>query len=128
MIFLQNLAWGWSPRFSPSRQISSLWVKKCGSTAPKIGKIAIFWYKFAQNGYTPLSDFYEILFGEEVTGLHTCAKFHRCGFKNVGLQSPKSRKMAIFGIHLPLKENYGGPQKKLNIGTQLQTFLRAKIP
>jgi len=38
--------------------------KKCGSTAPKSPKL-IFWYKFAQNGYTPLSDFYNILPGRE---------------------------------------------------------------
>jgi len=28
--------------------------------SPKIAKIGIFWYKFAQNGYIPLSDFYKI--------------------------------------------------------------------
>jgi len=54
---------GGSSRFAPSCQISSLWVKKCGSTAPKIAKIGIFWYKFAQKGYIPLSDFYNILRG-----------------------------------------------------------------
>ena len=31
--------------------------------------------------------------------------------KNVGLQPQKSRKIAIFGINLPLRENFGGPQK-----------------
>jgi len=31
--------------------------------------------------------------------------------------------MVIFGINLPLRENSGGPQKKLNIGAQLRTFL-----
>ena len=37
--------------------------------------------------------------------------------------SPKSRKIVIFGINLPLMENSEGPQKKLNIDAQLQTFL-----
>jgi len=31
----------------------------CGLTAPKIAEIGNFWYKFAQKGYTPLSNFYE---------------------------------------------------------------------
>jgi len=37
----------------------------------------------------------------------TYAEFHRFGFKNVGLQPPKSPKMVIFGINLLLRENYG---------------------
>jgi len=40
----------------------------------------------------------------------------------------KSRKIAIFAIILPLLENFGGSQKKLNIGAQLQTFLYAMTP
>ena len=45
--FLQNLVWGRSPRSAPSRQISSLWLLKCGFTAPKIVKNGNFWYTFA---------------------------------------------------------------------------------
>ena len=41
----------------------------------------------------------------------------------MGLQPPKSRKIVIFGINLPLKENSRGRQKKLNIGAQLQPTL-----
>jgi len=37
-------------------------------------------------------------------------------------------KMVIFGINLPLRENYGGPQIKLNIGAQLPTCLYAVAP
>jgi len=48
--------------------------------------------------------------------------------KNVGLQPSQSRKMVIFGINLPLRENYGGPQQKLNIDAQLQTFLHTITP
>jgi len=33
-------------------------------TARKIAKIGIFWYEFAQKGYTPLSDFYKIWLGQ----------------------------------------------------------------
>jgi len=66
--------------------------------------------------------------GEGVPGPYPHAKLHRCGFKNVGLQTPnspkfvifginlpvwgkfipKSRKMAIFGINLSQRENFGG--------------------
>ena len=46
--------------------------------------------------------------------------------KNVGLQLQKSRKIAIFGKNLRLK-NLRGSQKKLNIGAQLQTFLYAVV-
>jgi len=97
--------------------------------APKIAEIGNFWYKFAKKRYSPLSDFfYKIWLGERVPSLHFYTKFHRCGLKNVGLQPPKSRKLAIFGINLPLWKNFGGPQKKLNIGARLQTFLYAMTP
>jgi len=68
--------------------------------------------------------------GEGVPGPHPRVKFHRCRLQNVSLQSPKSRKMVglIFGINLPLRENSGGPHKKLNIDAQLQTFLYAMTP
>ena len=39
-----------SPRSAPSRQISSLWLLKCGFTAPKIVKNGNFWYTFAPKG------------------------------------------------------------------------------
>jgi len=138
-------------------------------TATKIAEICTFGYKFAQKGYTPLSDFYKIGLGERVPGSHPHAKFNHCGLENVGVQPPKSpklvffwykftlnrflqnlvwgresqvctfvpnftvvaiksRKMVIFCINLPLKENYGGPQKNLNIGAQPQTFLHAMTP
>jgi len=77
-------------------------------------KIGNFWYKF-----------YEIWLGEGVPGPHPHTKFHRSGFKNVSLQP---QKIAIFGINLPLRENFVGPQKKLNIGAQPQTFLYAMTP
>jgi len=41
---------------------------------------------------------------------------------------PTTSKIAIFAINLPLRENFGGPQKMLNIGAQLQTFLYAIRP
>ena len=42
----------------------------------------------------------------------------------MGLQVPK---LVIFGINLTLRENFGVPQKKLNIGVELETFLCAII-
>jgi len=51
-----------------------------------------FWYKFAKQGYTFLTNFCFTKFGlgKGVPGLHPRAKFHLCGFKNVGLQ-PQNR-------------------------------------
>jgi len=67
--------------------------------------------------------FYKIWLGKGSPGQHPHAKFHRCGFK-MWVHSPKnSKKMVIFGIHLPIRENSGVQQKKLNIGAQLQTSL-----
>ena len=63
-----------------------------------------------------------------VPGPHPQTKFYCSGFKNVGLQPPKSREIAIFGINLPLWENFGVHRKKLNIGARLQTFLYAMTP
>jgi len=63
-----------------------LLLLKCGLTAPKIAEIGNFWYKFAQKGYTPLSDFYKIWVGEG----------QKCGLK-----PPKSQKLVIFGIYFP---------------------------
>jgi len=53
------------------------------------------------------------------------AKFHRCHSYNVGLQPPRLRKMVIFGINLPLKENSGSPQKNLNFRRCTTTTLPA---
>jgi len=61
--FIQKLAWGWSSRFAPSRQILPFWLSKCGLTAQKIAKNSNFGYKFSPKGYINLSDFYNILPG-----------------------------------------------------------------
>jgi len=79
----------------PSRQISPLSLLKCGLTVPKIAEIGNFGYTFVPKGYTPLSNFYKIWPGEGVTVSHPHAKFHHCGFKNVGLQPPKSPKVVF---------------------------------
>jgi len=48
--------------------------------------------------------------------------------KKYGLTAPKIVKKVIFDTNLPVIENSGGPQKKLNIDAQLQTFLYAMTP
>jgi len=58
--FLQNWRRGGCLGSVHSRQISPFSLLKCGLTAAKIAKMCNFWYKFAQKGYTPLSDFYKI--------------------------------------------------------------------
>jgi len=78
---------------------SPLWILKCGLTVPKIANIGNFWYKFAQKGY-PLKRFYKIWHREGGQGPHPHATFHRCGFKNVGLEPQKSQKLVIFGTNL----------------------------
>jgi len=79
---------------------------KMWAYSPQNAEIGNIWYKFAQKGYTPLSDFYKIWLGERVPGLHPHTKFHRSGLKIVGLQ-PK--KIAIFSINLP---KWGIPIKR----------------
>ena len=65
---------------------------------------------------------------EGVPGPHYHAKFCHYVCKKVGIQPPKSPKMVLFGINLPLKDMPGGRQKNLNTGAQLQTFLYAMAP
>jgi len=70
--------------------------------------MVIFGMNFPEKGYIPLIDFYKILPGEGVPGLHSHGKVDHCSFKNVALRSPKSPKMAIFGTNLLLGEHFGG--------------------
>jgi len=56
---------------------------KIWACSPKIAEIGNFWYKFI-----PLSDFFfKFGVGEEDTGLHPHAKFHRFGLKIRALYS-----------------------------------------
>jgi len=71
---------------------------------PKNCEICNFWYKFVPMWRIPLSDVYKIL-QEGKYSPHSHARFHRSGFRNVGLLSPKSSKLVIFGIKFPLSEN-----------------------
>jgi len=70
--------------------------------SPKIAKIGIFWYKFAQKGITLSAIFTKFGLVEGVPGPHPHTKFHHSGFTNVGLQSQKNRYFwygKILGIH-----------------------------
>jgi len=71
-------------------------------------KLLIFGINFPPKGYIPFRDFLNKIWpGEGSPGPHHHANFHHCGFKNVGLWPPRSSKMVIFGIGLPLRENPG---------------------
>jgi len=74
---------------------------KCGLTAPKTPKFLILGINLPQRGISTLAIFTKFGLGEEVPGLHLHANFHCCGFKNVGLQPPKSSKTVFFVINLP---------------------------
>ena len=54
-----------------------------------------------KRGISPKATFTKFGLGEGVPSSHPDAKFHRCGFKSVGLQPPKSPKLVLFGINLP---------------------------
>ena len=95
------------PRSVLVTRISTLWV--CRLKWLKIAKNSNFGGKFTPKGALPLSDFTKFCMGEGVTGLHPSAKFNPFGFKNMGLEPPKSQKLVIFGIYLakrgiPLKQ------------------------
>jgi len=51
--------------------------------------------------------------GERVPGLHPHASFHCCGFKNVGLQPPKLRKMVFFLYKFAPKGKFWGSTEKV---------------
>ena len=91
------MAWGRKSQSAQSREISPLWLLKCGLRgSPEIVKIGNFSYKFGKKGYAPLSNFFtKFGWGEEVPGTHPYAKFYRFGFINVGLQPEKSLKLGI---------------------------------
>jgi len=67
----------------------------------------------------PLKQFFFIKFGlgMEFQVRTLIPNFIFLAVKNVGLQSQKSRKIEICRINLSLRENFGGPQKKLNMCT-----------
>jgi len=66
--------------------------QKCGHTASKIAKIGIFWYKFAQKGYTPLSDsFTKCGVMEGVPGPRPHTKFYRSDLKMWAYSRKKSQ-------------------------------------
>jgi len=96
-----------------------------GLQPPKLVFFGIHWPK---RGIPPYAIFTKFGLMEGVPGPHRHTKFHRSGLQNVGLQPQNSRKIAVFGINLPLWKNFGGSQKKLSIGAQLQTFLHAMTP
>ena len=103
-----GLAWGGSPRYAPSPNFTAL-AYKCRLAARKIAKIGNFWYIFSPKGYISFINFYKIWRKKGLPIPHNHANFHLRGFKNVALRPPKSPKIAIFIINLPLRKNPEGP-------------------
>ena len=68
-------------------------------------KLVIFGIYFPQRGISPSSSFTKFGLGKSLPSPHSHANFHLRGFKNVALRPPKSQKIAIFGINLPLRKN-----------------------
>ena len=68
-------------------------------------KLVIFGKYLPQRGISPLSIFTKFGVGEGLLSPRNHAYFHLRGFKNVALRPPKSQKIAIFGINLPLTKN-----------------------
>jgi len=79
---------------------------------PKSPKLVIFGINLPKRGIPPYAIFIKFGLGEGVSGPHLRAKFYRSSFKNVGLQPQQSRKIAIFGINLTVRENLGESTEK----------------
>ena len=90
-----------------------------GLQPPKSQKLVIFGIYLPQRGISPLAIFTKFGVGERLPRTDDHANFRFYGFKKVALQPPKSPKIAIFGINLPLRKNLGRPQRNLNICAQL---------
>jgi len=98
---------------------------KMWAYTPKSPKLIIFGINLPQKGI-PLKRFLQYLaWGRESQVRALIPNFTILALKNVGLQPLKSRKIAIFGMNLPLWLNFGGPQKQLN---KRKTFLYAMKP
>jgi len=123
-----NLACGREPLVCTLMPNFTTGFKNVGLQPPKSPKIGIFWYKFAQKGYTPLSEFLQNLSWWRESQVRTLIP----NFTVLTLKCGHSRKnreqSQFFGINLPLLKKFGGPQKKLSIGAQLQTFLHVMTP
>ena len=109
--FLQNLAWGGSFRPEPLCQISPLSLLKCGLTAPKIAKIANFWYNFAKI-YIPLKRFLPNLAWKRESQVRTLMpNFTIVALKMWAYSAQNRKKKLIFGINLPLGKFWGSVEK-----------------
>jgi len=122
---LQNVAWGTESQVRTLMTNFTIVAFKCGSTAPKVAKIGIYWYKFSPKGYTASDFLIQNLAWNRKSQVRTLMPIFTVLALRCGLTAPKIVKMEIFGTNLPIRENSGGPQKNWNIGAQLQTFLYA---
>ena len=114
------------PRSVPSRQISPLSLLRCGLTAPKIAKVGNFGNKFAQNGYTPLSNFLKqnLAWWRESQVCIFVPNFTILALKMCAY----SRKNRNCWYKFAPVEKFWWSTKKLIIGSQVQIFLHAMTP
>jgi len=91
---------GGSPRSTPSRQISPLWLYKCGLTAPKIAKMVIFGINLPRKGISPQAIFTKFRMGRESQAPPLC-EISRLSLLKCGLIALKIAKTGNFGINLP---------------------------
>ena len=83
------------PGSQPHAKLHGCGFKNVGLQASKQPKLLIFGIILLKRGI-PLTRFFFTKFGlGRVPGPHPPAKFHRCGFKNVLLQTPKQPKLLM---------------------------------
>jgi len=102
--FLQNLAWGRVSQVCTLTPNFTAVALKMWAYSQQNRKNGNFWYIFSPKG-----NFYKIWRGEGLPCPHNRANCYFCGFKNMSLTLPKSPKIAIFGINLPIRKNPEGP-------------------
>ena len=108
-IFLQKLSWGGSPRFAPSRQISSLW-----EYSPQNRQN---WYFFGINlpkKGVPLKRFLQNLVWQRESQVCTFMPNFTVVAVKMWAYSPQTgKKMVIFGINIAPKGKFWGSTEKL---------------
>jgi len=100
-----------SPRSAPSRQISPLWLWKCGLTAPKSPKMVIFGINFPQKGISLKRFFLQNFAWERLSLDCTCVPNFTAVALKMWLRAPKSSKM-VFLVKICPWEKIRGVDRK----------------
>ena len=88
----------------------------------KIAKIGIFGMNLPKRVY-PLSDFYQIWHDGGTPRFAPSCQISPLWLEKFGPPKKNHKNMVIFLYKFAPKGKFWGPQKKLNTGAQLQTFL-----